>query len=181
MKTSTGVTLLDFANRNGNATLAEALTYGRRSGRNPRAIAIAAEATSLPARAAVESVLPALQRADVAFIEEGRLRLRSTTSPRRLMTIASARAGGRGRERADREGPVAENCRVPGGERRGSALENNGLPGGVDTVSYILLGLSAAGHPGDPVTDAWARYVRSKSVSGWPLDVYSTAAAARVE
>src|SRR5262249_14984317 len=44
------------------------------------------------------------------------------------------------------------------GER---ALENEGLPGAIDTVSYILLGMAAAGYPSDPITDIWARYVKN--------------------
>jgi hypothetical protein len=44
------------------------------------------------------------------------------------------------------------------GER---ALENEGLPGGNDTVSYILLGMAAEKYPSDPITDIWARYVKN--------------------
>src|SRR5439155_2717704 len=43
------------------------------------------------------------------------------------------------------------------GER---ALENDGLPGGNDTVSYILLGMAAEKYPSDAITDIWARYVK---------------------
>jgi len=41
------------------------------------------------------------------------------------------------------------------------ALENDGLPGGIDTVSYILLGMAAEKYPSDPITDVWARYVKN--------------------
>jgi Squalene-hopene cyclase C-terminal domain len=44
------------------------------------------------------------------------------------------------------------------GER---ALENEGIPGGTDTVSYILLGLAAEKYPNDPITEVWARYVKN--------------------
>ncbi len=44
-------------------------------------------------------------------------------------------------------------------ENRERALENLGLPGGIDTVSYILLGMSAAKYPSDSITDVWTRYV----------------------
>jgi squalene cyclase len=40
-------------------------------------------------------------------------------------------------------------------------LENEGIPGGIDTVSYILLGMAAENYPSDPITDVWARYVKN--------------------
>ena len=46
-------------------------------------------------------------------------------------------------------------------ENRERALENVGIPGGIDTVSYILLGMAAENYPSDPITDAWARYVKN--------------------
>jgi len=46
-------------------------------------------------------------------------------------------------------------------ENRERALENLGLPGQVDTVSYILLGMAAENYPSDPVTDVWARYLKN--------------------
>jgi N-acyl-D-amino-acid deacylase len=41
------------------------------------------------------------------------------------------------------------------------ALENEGLPGAIDTVSYILLGMAAEKYPSDTITDVWARYTRN--------------------
>jgi hypothetical protein len=41
------------------------------------------------------------------------------------------------------------------------ALENEGIPGGIDTVSYILLGMAAEGYPSDPITDVWARHIKN--------------------
>jgi hypothetical protein len=40
-------------------------------------------------------------------------------------------------------------------------LENEGLPGGIDTVSYLLLGMAAEKYPGDAVMDVWARYIKN--------------------
>ena len=37
----------------------------------------------------------------------------------------------------------------------------SGIPGGIDTVSYILLGLAAEKYPSDSITDVWARYVKN--------------------
>lgn len=158
VKTSTGVTLFDFANRNGNAALVEALTTaGVRP--EPATPSQLRRKPPLSARAAVESVLPSLQRADVAFTERAGC-VSCHNNSLTAMTVAAARAAG-----------VTVNERVAKDQSRGiaaflqenseRALENDGLPGGVDTVSYILLGLSAAGYPSDPVTDVWARYVRN--------------------
>src|SRR5262245_43138641 len=41
------------------------------------------------------------------------------------------------------------------------ALENEGIPGGNDTVSYVLLGMAAEQYPSDTITDVWARYARN--------------------
>jgi ankyrin repeat protein len=158
VKTSTGVTLLDFANRNGNAALAEALTTAGVRGET-RVPSQLLRKPSLSARAAVESVLPALQRADVAFIERAGC-VSCHNNSLTAMTIAAARAAGvtvNERIAKDQSRRIAAFLQE-NGER---ALENDGLPGGVDTVSYILLGLSADGYPGDPVTDVWARYVKN--------------------
>jgi hypothetical protein len=40
-------------------------------------------------------------------------------------------------------------------------LENEGIPGGIDTVSYILLGMAAEKYPSDSITDVWARYAKN--------------------
>ena len=52
---------------------------------------------------------------------------------------------------------------------RDRALQGVGIPGGSDTVSYILVGLQAAGCPPDEATDALAYYVlgRQQSDGGW--------------
>jgi len=40
-------------------------------------------------------------------------------------------------------------------------LENEGIPGGNDTVSYVLLGMAAEKYPADAITEVWARYSRN--------------------
>jgi squalene cyclase len=46
-------------------------------------------------------------------------------------------------------------------ENRERALENLGIPGNVDTVSYILLGLAAENYPNDSITEVWSRYLKN--------------------
>lgn len=158
VKTSTGVTLLDFANRNANAPLVEALTT---AGIREEAHASSPQSRK-PARsprAAVESVLPALQRTDVAFLDRAGC-VSCHNNSLTAMTIAAARAAG-----VTADGRIAkeQSLRIAAFLRENGehALENDGLPGGIDTVSYILQGLAAEGYPSDPVTDVWARYVKN--------------------
>ena len=76
------------------------------------------------------------------------------------MTIAAARAKGvkfNDQIAKDQSRKIAAFLQ----ENAERALENVGLPGAVDTVSYILLGLAADGYPSDPMTDVWARYVKN--------------------
>ena len=76
------------------------------------------------------------------------------------MTIAAARATG---VRVNEQIAKDQSRRIAAflEENGDRALENDGLPGGVDTVSYILMGLAADGYPSDPITDSWARYVKN--------------------
>jgi hypothetical protein len=43
------------------------------------------------------------------------------------------------------------------------ALENEGIPGAIDTVSYILLGMAAEKYPSDSITDVWARFAKNNN------------------
>src|SRR6185369_9809410 len=44
---------------------------------------------------------------------------------------------------------------------RERALQALGLPGGLDTAGYILLGLAAEKYPANEITDVWARYLKN--------------------
>jgi ankyrin repeat protein len=156
-KTSTGP-VIDFANRHGNATLVGAL---RRAG--AKEIAVAPLPKPMPAssvRSALERTLPPLQRADVAFIDKAGC-VSCHNNSLTAMTIAAARVTS---VRVDESIARAQLGRIVAylDENRERALENAGIPGGVDTVSYILLGMAAENYPSDPITDAWARYVKDQ-------------------
>ena len=156
-KTSTGP-VIDFAARHGNATLVEAL---RRAG--ARESAAAPLPNAMPAssvRSALERTLPPLQRADVAFMDKAGC-VSCHNNSLTAMTIAAARATS---VRVDESIARAQLSRIAAylDENRERALENAGIPGGIDTVSYILLGMAAENYPGDPITDAWARYVKGQ-------------------
>jgi hypothetical protein len=80
------------------------------------------------------------------------------------MTIAAARAKG---VRFDDQIAKDQSQRIAAflQENAERALENEGLPGAVDTVSYILLGMAAYGYPSDPITDVWSRYLKNNQSS----------------
>lgn len=156
-KTSTGP-IIDFAKRHGNATLVEAL---RRAGAKDDSVA-GPQPKPMPAssvRSALERSLPPLQRADVAFIEKAGC-VSCHNNSLTAMTIAAARAASL---RVDESTARAQLQRIAAymDENRERALENVGIPGGIDTVSYILLGMAAENYPSDPITDVWARYVKN--------------------
>jgi hypothetical protein len=103
--------------------------------------------------------IPALQRADVAFFERaGCVSCHNNTLT--AMTVAAARARGVAINDQIAKAQLAKIAAFlkENGER---ALENEGLPGGIDTVSYILLGMASEQYPSDPVTDVWVRYVKN--------------------
>jgi len=157
-KTSTGLDLVEFARRNGSSALAEALDLPETPTEGPAGPPLARKPPR-SARAAVESVLPALQRSDEAFIQKAGC-VSCHNNSLTAMTVAAARPA---RLKVNDRIANAQPRRIAAfleenGER---GLENEGIPGLVDTVSYILLGLSAAGYPSDPITDIWARYVKN--------------------
>ena len=150
--------VLEFAKRQGNTTLVEAL---RRAGARDEA-----PASSLPMAKPAASVrdalmrsLPALQRADVAFIDRAGC-VSCHNNSLTAMTMAAARVKAL---RIDERIARAQLQKIAAylEENRERALENAGIPGGIDTVSYILLGMAAEKYPGDLITDAWARYVKN--------------------
>ena len=157
-KTSAGLTMLELARRQGNATLVEALTEMGVRDPSPNPPPLQPKPAG-SVRAAITKSIPALQRADVAFLQKAGC-VSCHNNSLTAMTVAAVRPKGL---------PVNEQIakdqlrRIAAflqenGER---ALENEGLPGGVDTVSYILLGMAAEKYPSDPITDVWARYVKN--------------------
>jgi hypothetical protein len=109
-----------------------------------------------------------LQRADVAFIQKAGC-VSCHNNSLTAMTVAAARRKG-----IPVDEPVAraqlQRTAAYLDENRERALENAGVPGGLDTISYILLGMAAEKYPSDAITDAWARYIKNnQSPDGrWP-------------
>ncbi|MEO8592935.1 MAG: ankyrin repeat domain-containing protein [Candidatus Solibacter sp.] len=161
-KTSSGLTMVDFAKKQGNATLVDILTQAGVSGENSAPPVLLGKPAPSP-RAAMERIIPSLQRADAAFLSRGGC-VSCHNNSLTAMTIAAARAKGvtfNDQIAKDQSRKIAAFLR----ENAERALENEGLPGAVDTVSYILLGMAAYGYPSDPVTDVWSRFVKNNQSS----------------
>jgi ankyrin repeat protein/prenyltransferase/squalene oxidase-like repeat protein len=157
-KTSVG-TMVELAKRQGNTTLADALNRAGATDAGPVPSSVPPPKPSDSIRGALVRSLPPLQRADVAFIQKAGC-VSCHNNSLTAMTIAAARAKG-----VHVDEPIAraqlQRTAAYLDENRERALENAGIPGGIDTVSYILLGMAAEKYPGDANTDAWARYVKN--------------------
>lgn len=158
LKTSFGLTTLEFAKRQGNDDLVKVLVDAGIREESP--------ASSLPkpkpagsVRAAVERAIPPLQRCDVAFLERAGC-VSCHNNSLTAMTVAEARSRG---FHVDEEVASIQLKKVAeflqSNSERG--LENEGIPGGIDTVGYVLLGMAAEKYPSDAITDVWARYTKN--------------------
>jgi ankyrin repeat protein len=187
-KVAAGLTLLEFARRQGNLTLVKALTEaGARD--ESAAPPLLRQRPAESARAAVEKSVPLLQRSDVVFLQKAGC-VSCHNNSLTAMTVSAARARGiRVSEQIARDQLRKIAAYLDENSQRG--LENIGIPGGIDTVSYILLGMAADGYASDTTTDIWARYLKNlQSADGrWPClarrppleasDIQTTAASIR--
>jgi ankyrin repeat protein len=165
-----GETALTLAAQRGNRQVVDLLV---KAGAQPQPAPLVPVLTPAPAaspRAAVERALPGLQRSDVTFLKKaGCVSCHNNT----LTAMAVARARTRG---------VAVDEQVARGQKqaigrfvaswRNRLLQGIGIPGEHDTVSYILLGLSAEGYAADEATDAMVRFLRGRQAADghWPID-----------
>jgi ankyrin repeat protein len=157
-QTPAGWTMRDLAKRQANMTLVEALADSglRDDGLPPAALRPQPAQT---ARAAIERVLPSLQRADVAFFERAGC-VSCHNNSLTAMNVAAARAKGidvNEHIAKDQLRKIASFLEA----NAENALENVALPGTIDTVSYILLGMASENYPSNTMTDVWARYVKN--------------------
>jgi len=158
VKTSFGLTTLDFAKRQGNDDLVKALVEaGIREESAASEIPRPKPARSV--RLALERAIPPLQRCDAAFLERAGC-VSCHNNSLTAMTVAEARSRG---FRVNEEIASSQLRRIAAFLEDNSerALENEGIPGGIDTVSYVLLGMAVEKYPSDAITDAWARYARN--------------------
>jgi ankyrin repeat protein len=114
------------------------------------------------ARAAVEKSLPLLQRVDERFLKTSGCVSCHNNSVFR-MTVAAVRKNGCVVGDAAASTVSITGAYIEGFRER--ALQDIPIPGGVDTMSYILDGLAAAQYPPDPATDALARYLKRRQAA----------------
>lgn len=158
LKTSFGLTTLEFARRQGNVSLVKILLDAGIREESPVAT-LPQPKPAVSVRAAVERAIPPLQRCDVAFLQRAGC-VSCHNNSLTAMTVAEARTRG---FRVNEEIAANQLKRIAAFLQDNSerGLENEGIPGGIDTVSYVLLGMAAAKYPSDAITDVWARYARN--------------------
>src|SRR6266508_78111 len=157
-----GETALAAALQRGQTPLGELLTQaGAQRGLTPVPAPTTFKAADSP-RAAVTRSLPLLQRTDAAFLQKsGCVSCHNNTLT--ALTLSSARQrglpvdAGMARTSVSKIATYIESWR----ER---ALQNIGIPGDSETITYILMGLAAENHPADAATDALARFVKTKQL-----------------
>ncbi len=188
-RTADAVTALDFAMRSGNLPVVELLrNAGGKEGDAPPAPVLKPKPAA-SALAAVQRSLPLLQQSDVAFLKKAGC-VSCHNNSLTAMTVAAARKQGVPVDDSVARAQVkAIAVYVDGARER--YLQGISIAGGMDTTSYILLGMAAENWPSDPATDAMARYVKGhqradgswRSFGGRPpiesSDFQTTAAAVR--
>jgi ankyrin repeat protein len=157
--TRLGGNVLDLARRQGETKFAEILVS---AGAKPDISAGRPEMKPSPAasvRQAIERSIPPLQRADEAFLRKAGCVSCHNNSLAPLAMAAARKSKLPVNERISRSQlqQVAA-FMASNGER---ALQGLGIPGGIDTVGYVLLGMSAENYPSDITTDIWVRFLRN--------------------
>jgi hypothetical protein len=136
----------------------------------PRAAAMGVSTvTTATVRAAVERSLPLLQQVAEPFIAKTGCVSCHHNSAVSSAVLTARRYG----YRVDERQVVASRTRITSylESWRERTLQNLAIAGTQDTISYLLVGLSADGHPSDPATDAQALWLlRRQSADGrWPV------------
>jgi len=158
-----GETALALARQRGATTVAEVLLKsGAKDVATPPSPAVhAAPAATIPA--ALARSVPLLQKNDVTSLKKsGCVSCHNNTLT--AMTMAAVRQSGLpldedvARSQVKAIGSYAESWR----ER---ILQGMGIPGDVDTISYILVGLAAEKYPADEATAAMARFIKGHQLA----------------
>lgn len=155
-----GVTALQLAKLRGRTPVTELL---EKAGAKDEGSSVSPRLDFVPAsspRAAVSRALPLLQKSDVQFMaRSGCVSCHNNTLT--AMTVSAARATG-----LSVDEPIAREQRKAIGAYlhtwRNRAVQGIGIPGDADSISYMLLGLAAEGHPADTATDAMARFLKNQ-------------------
>jgi ankyrin repeat protein len=161
---------LPLASRHGETAIVAAL---RRAGSKDDGLVPAGTARRPSAprsiRDAVNVSLPLLQHADTVFLATAGCISCHHNSLFQMTAAAARKKNFRVDESALRDQLMRMRAYLEGWRER--QLQDIPIPGGIDTTSYILVGLAAAQYPPDAVTDALARYVKRRQFGdgGWRI------------
>ena len=124
-------------------------------------------------RVVVTKSLPLLQTLGTKFIEEsGCVSCHNNSLP--AMAVAVARERG---FKIDEQAVQQENAKIAElwGAKREAYLQGGGAPGGIDTASYILVGLAANGLSSNSTTDAVIHFLAGQQTKAgnWEITIRS--------
>ena len=166
-KTAEGATALDFAVRSGDAQVVEVLRKaGAKEGDAPPPPVLKAKPAA-SARAALERSIPLLQRSDVLFIKKSGCVSCHNNNLTAMMVAAARKQGVRVDDAVAQAQVKAIAAYIESNRER--YLQGVPIAGGVDTASYILLGMAAEAWPPDSATDGMARFLKGgqRSDGSW--------------
>lgn len=153
-----GETALAFAKQRGRTPVVDLLLQAGAKNESTRIDPVVKSNPANSVRTAIERSIPLLQRTDVSFIRKSGC-VSCHNNSLTAMTIATARKNGlRVHDQIARLQLKTIGSYIDSWRER--ALQDIGIAGGVDTVSYILVGMAAEKYPPDAATDAMARYLR---------------------
>lgn len=166
-QTQTGETALDYALRNGDTPVVALLRKagGRANTRTASLRAQPKPASSI--RDALDRSFPLLRRADEGFLRQSGC-VSCHNNSLFAMTVDTARRNGW--QTVESDAGRHKTTIAPYIEAwRDRVLQGVGIPGGPDTVGYILVGLRAVGYAPDEATDALAYYLlgRQRPDGAW--------------
>lgn len=164
-----GMTALSIAKRRGHTPIVDLLLKaGARDTSAPPPAPPAPSPAASP-RAAILRSLPLLQRADVSFLRKtGCVSCHNNSLT--AVTVALARRRGIPADEAIAASQVRTTAAYVA-DWRERVLQNHGIPGDVDSVGYVMMGLAAERYAPDASTDAMARFIRLQQAANgsWPL------------
>jgi len=159
-RTTESVTVLDVALSQGEPAMTELLrNAGAHEGARPLEAVSKPKSAASP-RAALDRSIPLLQRSDVIFMKKSGC-VSCHNNNLTAITVAAARKQGVGVDEDTAQAQRRAIATYIEGNRE-NFLQGRPIPGGVDTASYILLGLAAENWPSDAETDAMARYLKNR-------------------
>jgi ankyrin repeat protein len=169
-KSELGETALEFAQRRNDRAMIAAL--GGTSAAPISDSVPAAAATSRDLKRSIERSIALLQKADAEFMKStGCVSCHHDVLPHMLISMARSRHIAVDPESADRQFDAVVSYLD---DRRERALQGLDIPGGPDTVSYLLVDLDSRGYAPTETTDAWARYLGLVQLPDghWRIDIH---------